>query len=226
MANVLIGGWRSFTPAIRAHVLDVLLTRQEWVAELLSAVESNAVASAEIGAAHRARLAEYPNVEVRQKVATIFATGGSSSRAEIVARYQKELHPGDAARGKAVFQKNCAACHKFHDIGTEVGPDIAARPDKSNGGLLREILDPNRAVDQRYADYVAVTADGIVKNGILTEDAGGAIKLRAQEGQETRLLRSQLESLTSSGKSLMPEGFESQITPAEMCDLLAFLASP
>jgi putative heme-binding domain-containing protein len=204
----------------------VYLTRKEWVAGLLPAIEANSISAAEIDAAHRTRLTEFPDADLRQKVAGILSQGSSSSRSEIVARYQSKLHKGDANLGKAVFQKNCAACHKVHDIGTQVGPDIAAREDKSNEGLLREILDPNRAIDLRYAEYTAVTSEGLVKNGILIEDVAGAIKLRAQEGQETRLLRSQLESLTSSGKSLMPEGFENQITPAEMSDLLAFLASP
>jgi len=117
-------------------------------------------------------------------------------------------------------------CHQFRGIGKQVGPDIAGRQDKSNEGLLREILDPNRAVDQRYADYVAVTNDGIVKNGILLEETAGAITLLGQNGETTALLRSQLESLTTSGKSLMPKGFEKQITPQEMADLIQFLASP
>ena len=37
-------------------------------------------------------------------------------------------------------------------------------------GLLREILDPNRAVDQRFAEYIAITSDGLVKNGILADE--------------------------------------------------------
>ena len=114
----------------------------------------------------------------------------------------------------------------MHDIGTQsprISPPVK---DKSNDGLLREILDPNRAVDQRFADYVAVTFDGLVKNGILVEETSGSITLRGQQGQETKLLRSELDSLTSSGKSLMPEGFENQITPDEMSDLLSFLAAP
>jgi putative heme-binding domain-containing protein len=111
-------------------------------------------------------------------------------------------------------------------MGTQVGPDIAARQDKSNAGLLREILDPNRAVDQRFAEYIAVTADGVVKNGILTEETSSAITLRGQQGQESKLLRSELESLRTTGKSLMPEGLENQVTPTDMSDLLMFLAEP
>ena len=226
LADTLLTGWRTFTPALRTHVLDVLLTRKQWAAALLAAIEKHSIMATEIDAAHRSRLTAYPDAELRQKAAANFSPGTPSERAAIVARYQPLLKKGDPERGKAVFQKNCAACHKVHDVGAQVGPDIAAREDKSNEGLLREILDPNRAVDQRFAEYVAVTNDGLVKNGILAEETNGAITLRAQQGQDTRLLRSELESLASSGKSLMPEGFENQITPAEMSDLLAFLSSP
>ena len=39
-------------------------------------------------------------------------------------------------------------------------------------------------------------------------------------------LRSEIESLTSVGKSLMPEGFENQLTVQDMADLLQYLATP
>jgi putative heme-binding domain-containing protein len=92
--------------------------------------------------------------------------------------------------------------------------------------MLREILDPNRAIDGRYAEYVAITTTGRVKNGILVEESGNSITLRGQQGEETQLLRSELDSLTSTGKSLMPEGFEEQVPPRDMADLLEYLCSP
>lgn len=226
LAETLIGTWRTYTPALRAHALDLLLARKQSVAALLTAIEARTIQASEIDAAHRSRLTSYPDDELRKKAETCLSQGGSAERAAAVAKYEPLLKKGDVDRGRAVFQKNCAACHQVHDIGKQVGPDIAARQDKSNTGLLREILDPNRAVDQRYAEYVAVTNDGIVKNGVLVEETGNAITLRGQQAEQTTLLRSQLESLTSSGKSLMPEGFENQITPDEMSDLLSFLASP
>jgi putative membrane-bound dehydrogenase-like protein len=228
VASNLLGAWRTLTPALRAKTLDVLLSRKQWVAPLLAAIEAQTIAASEIDAAHRSQLTNYPDEELRSKAAASFAHDGNAARAAVFERYLPLVAKakGDAARGKAVFEKNCGVCHKVHDVGTQVGPDIAARQDKSNEGLLREILDPNRAVDQRFADYVSVTAYGVVKNGILVEDTSGSITLRGQQGQDTRLLRSELESLTSSGKSLMPEGLENQISPEQMADLLSFLASP
>src|SRR5204863_4265041 len=132
--------------------------------------------------------------ELRKMALASFAQT-SPERTAVVARYQPALKNGDAKRGKAIFEKNCTACHKFQGLGNEVGPNIAAREDKSNEGLLREILDPNRAVDSHYVAYVAVTTDGLVKTGILSEETGNSITLLGQNGEKTVLLRSQIESL-------------------------------
>lgn len=225
VADHLLSVWQSLTPTLRARVLDVLLSRKQWVGPLLAAIEAQTVLTSEIDATHQARLSEYPDPELRKKAQTSFSQT-SGERMATVSRYQLALKNGDAARGRAIFEKNCTPCHKFQGIGIEVGPNIAARQDKSNDALLREILDPNRAVDQHFTGYVAVTIDGVVKNGILFEDAGNAITLLGQNGEKTVLLRSQIESLTSNGKSLMPEGLEKQISPEEMADLIKFLATP
>ncbi|HEX5470465.1 MAG TPA: HEAT repeat domain-containing protein, partial [Lacipirellulaceae bacterium] len=225
VAERLLAVWHNLTPALRARALDVLVSRKQWVSALLAAIAARNVQTSEIDPAHQARLTGYPDPELRKQAAKDFAQS-SGERIAIVARYQPALKNGDANRGKAVFEKNCTPCHRFHNMGNEVGPNIAARQDKSNEGLLREILDPNRAVDQHYAEYVAVTTDGVVKNGILLEETSTAITLLGQQGQKTKLLRSQIESLTTSGRSLMPEGFEKQIAPQEMADLIKFLASP
>ena len=37
------------------------------------------------------------------------------------------------------------------------------------------------------------------------------------------MLRSNIESLTSSGKSLMPEGLEKELTPQQLADVIAFV---
>ncbi|HEX4412967.1 MAG TPA: c-type cytochrome, partial [Lacipirellulaceae bacterium] len=226
VAKVLLSAWRSLSPTLRSRALDVLLTRKQWVKPLLAAIENKSIAAGEIDAPHRHRLTEYPDADLRKKAEANLSQDGSKERLAVFNRYAPLIHQGDIDRGKAVFTKNCSPCHLVKGIGNQVGPDLAARQDKSGEGLLREILDPNRAVDGRFAEYTAVTTDGVVKTGVLAAETSGSITLRAQLGVETTLLRSQLESLTSLGRSPMPEGFENQITPNEMSDLLSFLAAP
>jgi hypothetical protein len=40
---------------------------------------------------------------------------------------------------------------------------------------------------------------------------------------EETILRREIQELTTTGKSLMPEGLETRVSPGEMADLLAFL---
>jgi hypothetical protein len=49
------------------------------------------------------------------------------------------------------------------------------------------------------------------------------LKLRRAEGIEESVLRSEIDDVRSTGRSLMPEGLEQTITLAEMADLIAYL---
>ena len=57
----------------------------------------------------------------------------------------------------------------------------------------------------------------------LPSESRTAIELIDAEAKKHAILRDDIETLTMSSKSLMPEGFEGQITPQQMTDLLAFL---
>ena len=105
-----------------------------------------------------------------------------------------------------------------------MGPNLlAVITGKSTEDLLTAILDPNREVDPRYVNYLANTVDGRVLTGIITAETAGAITLRRSEGGEDTIRRSDLESLRSTGISLMPEGLEKNITKQEMADLIGFV---
>jgi putative heme-binding domain-containing protein len=52
------------------------------------------------------------------------------------------------------------------------------------------------------------------------------VTLRRADGAVESVLRTQIDELKSTGLSLMPEGLEQRITPAEMANLLAFLKGP
>jgi hypothetical protein len=47
--------------------------------------------------------------------------------------------------------------------------------------------------------------------------------LQLAEGKQVSLARAEIEQFRASGKSLMPEGVEKEITVQQMADLLQFL---
>ncbi len=130
---------------------------------------------------------------------------------------------GDGGRGKSLFAKHCATCHKLGGAGQNVGPDLASRKDKSPESLLVAVLDPNRSVEPKYVAYVAVTTGGRTYHGILADESVNGLVLVGAKGERVELLRSQIEELTSTAKSLMPEGLEKDLSPQALADVIAYI---
>jgi putative heme-binding domain-containing protein len=124
----------------------------------------------------------------------------------------------------------CAACHKLEGVGVQVGADLlAALRNKSSEQLLIDILDPSREVDPRYLEYQVTTRRGQVLTGLIAAETASSVTLKRGEGAEDTILRSQIDRVEATGKSLMPEGLEMQLSKQDLADLIAYLhkvASP
>jgi putative heme-binding domain-containing protein len=224
--EVLLAGWKGYSPSLRSRVLDALLGRDDWSRAVLDAVEHKQVLAQEVGAAHRQRLLQNRHAALRDLAAKVFAGAVNPDRAKVVAAYRSVLAlAGDPARGQQLFSKTCATCHQLAGIGHQVGPDLASVGDKSPEGLLISVLDPNRAVEARYLNYMAVLKDGRTFTGLLASETGNSITMIGPDGKEQVLLRTELEELTGTGKSLMPEGLEKDLKPQDLADLIAFVRS-
>jgi putative heme-binding domain-containing protein len=223
----LLVGWQSHTPTLRGQILDVLLTREDWSAALLAAIESGQVSASHLDARRRQQLLTAKSDAIRQRAEKALAGAVDANRQKIVDQYLKATAAveTDATRGKAVFAKRCANCHRLDGVGHSLGPDLAALTSRSREVLLTAVFDPNRAVEDKFLEYVVRLTDGRQVNGVLLEETGASITLAAPEGKQTVIPRSEVEQLKSSGKSLMPEGVEKDITPTEAADMIAYLAS-
>ena len=78
-------------------------------------------------------------------------------------------------------------------------------------------------MEGNYKSYTARLLDGRVIAGLLAAETKTTVELLDAENKRHPLQRDDLEDFTESAKSLMPEGFEKQMTAAEMTDLLEFL---
>ena len=61
--------------------------------------------------------------------------------------------------------------------------------------------------------------------GVLANESGNSITLVGPEGKQHVILRTDLEELSSTGKSAMPEGLEKDLKPQDVADVIAFLRS-
>ncbi|MCF6310868.1 MAG: c-type cytochrome [Verrucomicrobiales bacterium] len=224
--KVLLAGWTAYTPAIRTEVLNVLTTRGDWLMKLLDGIEAKKVAPADLDAGIKQRLTTHSDKKVQVRAKGLLPSTSNADRLKVMQAYRPALKlKGDKARGKLVFQKVCVACHKLDGMGLEIGPNLASITDRKPESLLSGILDPNQSVEGKYSSYVASTKDGRAILGILISETGSNITILDQANQKHVILRSELKSLTNTGRSLMPDGLEGGFDQQELADLIEYVAA-
>ena len=80
-------------------------------------------------------------------------------------------------------------------------------------------------MESKYGSYLANSKDGRTVLGILISETGANITIRDQANQAHVILRSELVSLTNTGRSLMPDGLETSLTQQNLADLIAYVAA-
>lgn len=215
------------TPVVRTAGVGVLLSRSAWTTALIDALASGALAWGDLSLDQRRALSEHPDKAIRKRAEELLAAGGvlpNPDRRKVL----DELLPltsqkGDAMRGKLVFIKQCAKCHVHGSEGTRIGPDLTGMAVHPKAELLENILDPSRSVEGNFRVFTVATTSGQVLTGLLGSESKTAVELFDAEGKKHSILREDIDELVASPKSLMPEGFEKQVTPEEISDLLEFL---
>jgi putative membrane-bound dehydrogenase-like protein len=225
-AQLLIESWASFTPRLRPLALDGLLASRASTELLLNAVERDVIAAAHIDPGRAKQLRGHRDRAIRERAKQLWSAVPQSLRDAVVAEYQQALRKaGSTEKGRTVFRTVCAGCHRAEGQGHELGPNLATIQNRGAETVLLNILDPNREVNPQYVNYVVVTKSGQSASGMIAGESATSITLRRGEGQSETILRGDIEELTSTGMSLMPEGVEKQISIEAMADLLAYLTA-
>jgi putative membrane-bound dehydrogenase-like protein len=221
---LLTQSWKSQSPAVRREVTEALFGRPERLQFLLSEMEAGRIQPGDLDPARAQQLLKHRDATIRERARKLLAAGSPAERQQVLDRYRGALSlKADPHRGREVFRKNCATCHRVADVGVDVGPDIADTRTKTAEALLVDVLNPNQAIDNNYVNYVVTTKGGKVLSGILAAETASSVTLRRAENQTDVVLRQDIEEIQSTGTSLMPEGLEKNINLQEMADLLSFL---
>jgi putative heme-binding domain-containing protein len=223
-APALLKPWRGYSPVLRREVAEVLARQPDRALRLIAAVEAGDVKPVDLDPAVMRRLTSHAKPEVRDRARKVLEASLPADRKQVLEQYQSALKSeGDPRRGREVFGKNCATCHAIAGVGINVGADISDTRTKTPGQLLNDILNPNAAVDGNYIEYVVTLKNGKQLSGVVAGETAAGLTLRRAQNQTDTVLRSDIEEVQSTGRSLMPEGLEKTISIAEMADLLAFL---
>ena len=222
VSEELISRWNGFGPAVRVEVLDALLSHRDRVPALLDAVESGRIERGALDLPRREKLLRNPDFKISARARQILREE-PSDRTQVLQAYRPALDlAGDAVKGNVIFEKNCAICHLARK-GRRVGPDLSGVSSKTKAQLLEDILNPSKSIQAAYTNYVVITRDGVIHDGLVAAETPGTLTLRRSDSEDEILLRSNVAEIRASGVSLMPDGLEQNMSKNDLADLISYL---
>jgi putative membrane-bound dehydrogenase-like protein len=224
---LILERWASLGPSIRREAFEVLFARTERLNALLDAIEAKTLTANQLDPARRKQLITHADPAIRARGAKLVVANPGEDRRRVLVDWRAALsRTGDRDKGRAVFDKVCATCHKAEGRGMSVGPDLATVTGRTPDDLLGLILDPNREVPPQYLNYSVATTDGRVFTGLIADESAGVVTLKRAGGLTDVIPRDRIDAISSTGISLMPEGLEKGLSQQDMADLIAFLRGP
>lgn len=146
-----------------------------------------------------------------------------------------------ASRGKPDFEAGrslyfsaqCAACHRLAGLGGDIGPDLTSVRNKFDDNyVLDAIIHPSRVISDQYGSSTVLLADGTILTGLVVEQDGGDLLVYPNQSQGSQqpieaieVDADDIEDITASKISQMPEGLLNNLNATEIRDLMGYLMS-
>ncbi len=225
VAPLLLDGWATKTPKFQDAAMDAVFRQQGRLPALLDAIERSVIPRWSLDSARREQLRESPDKGIRDRAKALLVDQAiRKDRKEVVARYVSALAKSrDGKHGKAVFEKQCAKCHRLQEKGYTVGPELSSITRRSDETLVADVLDPSSQITAGFNNYAVVTEAGKMFTGVLAVETATSVTLRREEAKEDTVLRKDIDEMAASSISMMPENLEQEVSPQDVADLIAYL---
>ncbi|HEY7424498.1 MAG TPA: PVC-type heme-binding CxxCH protein, partial [Gemmataceae bacterium] len=229
LAVLLVERWNQLTPRMRQQGAAILLRRPEWSTTLLDAMDKGTVPPSDLSLDQSQQLTNHPDKKLADRARALLARGGrlpSPDRKKVLDEYMPLVEKtGDTRKGFEVFKSICAKCHRHGDTGETIAPNLTGFNVHPRSKILQKMLDPNSSVEGNYRQYTITTKAGRVFNGLLASETKTAVEIVDTEAKRHAILRDDIDEMAASNRTIMPEGFEKQLSKDDITNLLEFLTA-
>jgi len=188
--------------------------------EMLIGLAAEKKLSPEITTAVSKVIFNNPDQTVRVLASDYFRKPGGSTAISIpkIAKM-----PGEALKGKSVFQSKCTACHRIGKNGADIGPELTLINKKfEKNGLLDAIVNPSAGMAFGYESWLITKKDGTTASGFLQAD-GETVVLKGMGGQIYNIKAADIASRKQFATSIMPEPTALGLNEKDLANLSEYL---
>jgi putative membrane-bound dehydrogenase-like protein len=228
--RTLAGAYKTLAPTEADRLLEPFAQSadDEVGLALIAALKTSPVRSSLRPEFIKPRLAKY-SPKVQKEAVSLYALLNVDA-AKQKARLDEllaELKDGDVRRGQTVFNStkaSCSACHAIGYLGGTIGPDLThiARV-RTERDLLESIVFPSASFVRSFEPVQITTKKGKVYNGVVRRETPDEVVLALSATEEARIARQDIDEAVPGKVSIMPAGFDQQLTRQELADLVTFL---
>ena len=213
---------------VRLAALALLASRAGWSQELLSAVKEGRIAPNTVPRDMVERMRQHEPKQVQWLLAELYPEKPAAGVTDFIAQIadveaKLKAGTGNPYAGEPLFMEKCASCHKLFFKGGKIGPELTAYQRDNLGTMLISIVHPNAEIREGFQYFSVTTNDGRSLSGFLVERDAQILVLRGLEGEDITVRQADVRLLTPLGRSLMPEGLLTGMTPQQLRDLFAYL---
>jgi len=213
----------------KRDALTTLASRVSYAKALMAAVDQGEVKANELPADIVRQLRAHGQKDINAKLDKVWGVSRTTPEAKLkeIAKYKKLLQakpakPVNLSRGRALYQRTCAQCHKLYGEGGEIGPDITGSNRNNLDYLLQNILDPNADIPNDYRTTILRTKDNRILVGVVRRSEGQSVTM-ATPAEVVTVAKSDVESIEPQNFSMMPEGLVLAFKQDELRDLIDYL---
>jgi putative heme-binding domain-containing protein len=227
----VVDRYNQLTEAERADAVSTLASRPGYARLLLASVRDGLIPARDVSPFIARQLQGFGIKDISDELAKVWGGVRPSSQEKrtVMVQYaaaltRQKLGNADLKRGRSLYSRTCAQCHRLFGEGADVGPDLTGSNRKNIDYILENVVDPNAVVARDYKLNVIATKNGRVISGIIRERSDKALVIQTANELVTLPLE-EVDEQKESPASMMPEGIFEKLTDDEVRDLVAYLAS-
>jgi putative membrane-bound dehydrogenase-like protein len=226
-AAAIVAAFPKLATEVIEPAFGQVVKRGETASALLDLLAAKQLDLMKLGPARQHRLRTHPDATVAKRANTVIdglKGPEAKQKDELLAKLTPEVvKPGNLENGHKLFTANCAGCHVYKTEGRNLAPNLTGMGAHGPADLLVHIVDPNRQVEPNFVSTTIETKDDQSYDGIIERENRNEVVLRNATGDYT-LRTADIKTRSSTGRSLMPEGFE-QLGAEGLRDLLTFICA-
>lgn len=159
-----------------------------------------------------------------------FGPGREWAMAELLQLAGSGVSGRDYEKGRRAFAAaRCISCHRFGGEGGSTGPDLTNVAGRfSYKDLLEATVLPSKVISDQYRASIVETKKGQIITGRLLGEADGKLTILTDPVDITKtkeIAKDDVEEITPSPTSLMPDKLLQPLNKEEILDLIAYLMS-